>query len=121
MECLFLTPYSKWKLELGKCFEFKYLVEKYLMFSNDTTRPMLGTRSKSQDAIRNHRKTVRFVSDKQEYQPILDSSNIGGGYRLTHLEQCLENRLRGQITLFYKSLLVMCSDCYLRDQLASKR
>ena len=38
----------------------------------------LGGRSKSQDAIRNHRKTVRFVSDKQQYQPILDSTNIGG-------------------------------------------
>ena len=51
-----------------------------------TTTSLLGTRSKSQDAIRNHRKTVRFVSDKQEYQPILDSTNIGGSYRLTHLK-----------------------------------
>ena len=45
--------------------------------SNPTSR--LGARSKSQDAIRNHRKTVRFVSDKQEYQPILDSTTMGMG------------------------------------------
>ena len=47
--------------------------------SNSGVNPKsLGGRSKSQDAIRNHRKTVRFVSDKQQYQPILDSTNIGG-------------------------------------------
>ena len=43
------------------------------------TSKLLGARSKSQDAIRNHRKTVRFVSDKQEYQPILDSTTMGMG------------------------------------------
>ena len=50
-------------------------------FKNSEIKPplkSLGGRSKSQDAIRNHRKTVRFVSDKQQYQPILDSTNIGG-------------------------------------------
>ena len=69
------------------CFDLVFDFSKKISSSNSTTTTsLLGTRSKSQDAIRNHRKTVRFVSDKQEYQPILDSTNIGGGYRLTHLE-----------------------------------
>ena len=50
--------------------------------SNPTS--LLGARSKSQDAIRNHRKTVRFVSDKQEYQPILDSTTMGCNSRPNH-------------------------------------
>ena len=81
-------------VKFGYNFWLKYLIEKHLIFSNVTTSAsLLGTRSKSQDAIRNHRKTVRFVSDKQEYQPILDSTNIGGGYRLTHLERYSVNQL----------------------------
>ena len=67
-------------VKFGYNFWLKYLIERHLIFSNVTTSAsLLGTRSKSQDAIRNHRKTVRFVSDKQEYQPILDSTTMGMG------------------------------------------
>ena len=55
-----------------------YLSESYKISEINPPLKSLGGRSKSQDAIRNHRKTVRFVSDKQQYQPILDSTNIGG-------------------------------------------
>lgn len=63
---------------LPRFFHQHQTTEQTIQGSSGVNPKSLGGRSKSQDAIRNHRKTVRFVSDKQQYQPILDSTNIGG-------------------------------------------